>query len=69
MSSSVCKACGRENQALYKRYEALTTQRMDVSFVGRLATYKYYNMDQVVGQALSLFKRLKERRDAELRSP
>jgi UDP-galactopyranose mutase len=29
-----------------------------VSFVGRLATYKYYNMDQVVAQSLTLFKRL-----------
>jgi UDP-galactopyranose mutase len=30
----------------------------DVSFVGRLATYKYYNMDQVVAQSLTLFKKL-----------
>ena len=30
-------------------------------FVGRLATYKYYNMDQVVGQALTAFKRLQRR--------
>jgi UDP-galactopyranose mutase len=27
--------------------------------VGRLATYKYYNTDQVTAQALSLFKKLK----------
>ena len=33
----------------------------DVHFVGRLATYKYYNMDQVVGQALAAFKRLRQR--------
>jgi UDP-galactopyranose mutase len=32
-----------------------------VTFVGRLATYKYYNMDQVVGQALAVFRRLQER--------
>ena len=32
-----------------------------VSFVGRLATYRYYNMDQVVGQALTAFKRLQLR--------
>ena len=31
-----------------------------MSFVGRLATYRYYNMDQVVGQALALHKRLTE---------
>jgi UDP-galactopyranose mutase len=30
----------------------------DVWFVGRLATYRYYNMDQVVGQALTTFKRI-----------
>ena len=49
-----------ENAALYKRYEADAEQLTDVTFVGRLATYKYYNMDQVVGQALAAFKRLRE---------
>lgn len=47
-----------ENQALYKRYEELARQQEDVIFVGRLGTYKYYNMDQVVGQALATFRRL-----------
>jgi UDP-galactopyranose mutase len=47
-----------ENQALYKRYEALALAEPDVSFVGRLATYRCYNMDQVVGQALATFRRL-----------
>jgi UDP-galactopyranose mutase len=47
-----------ENQALYKRYEALALATRDVWFVGRLATYRYYNMDQVVGQALSTFRRI-----------
>lgn len=47
-----------ENQALFKRYEALARAEKDVHFVGRLATYRYYNMDQVVGQALSLFRRI-----------
>ena len=47
-----------ENQALYKRYEALAIAEPDVSFVGRLATYRYYNMDQVVGQALATYRRL-----------
>ncbi|MCW6507483.1 UDP-galactopyranose mutase [Lichenifustis flavocetrariae] len=50
-----------ENQALYKRYEALALARPDVSFVGRLATYRYYNMDQVVGQALATWRKLVER--------
>ncbi len=50
-----------ENQALYKKYEALALARPDVSFVGRLATYRYYNMDQVAGQALATYRRLAER--------
>jgi UDP-galactopyranose mutase len=47
-----------ENAELYKRYKTLADATPGVHFVGRLATYKYYNMDQVVGQALALFDRL-----------
>ncbi|RUW53364.1 UDP-galactopyranose mutase [Mesorhizobium sp. M8A.F.Ca.ET.021.01.1.1] len=47
-----------ENEVLYKRYEALAAEVRDVWFVGRLATYRYYNMDQVVGQALATFGRI-----------
>ena len=47
-----------ENQELYKRYEALARNAADVSFVGRLATYRYYNMDQVIGQALATYRKL-----------
>lgn len=50
-----------ENAALYKRYEALAEAIPDVHFVGRLATYRYYNMDQVVAQALTVYERLAER--------
>lgn len=46
-----------ETQALYKKYEALA-RASDTIFVGRLATYRYYNMDQIVGQALATFRRL-----------
>ena len=46
------------NGFLYKRYEALANATADVTFVGRLATYKYYNMDQVVAQALATFDRI-----------
>lgn len=46
-----------ENQALFKRYEALAEAARGVLFVGRLATYRYYNMDQVVGQALATYRR------------
>ena len=49
-----------ENQELFKRYEALADATEGVSFVGRLATYRYYNMDQIVGQALATFRRLDE---------
>ena len=49
-----------ENKDLYKRYEALARARPNISFVGRLATYRYYNMDQVVGQALAAYRRLPE---------
>jgi UDP-galactopyranose mutase len=51
-----------ENQALYKRYEALADAADDVTFVGRLATYRYYNMDQIVGQALATFRRIDEKK-------
>jgi UDP-galactopyranose mutase len=49
-----------ENAELFKRYEALAKDTPDVWFVGRLATYRYYNMDQVVGQALATFRRIEE---------
>ena len=54
-----------ENQELFKRYEALADETDDVTFVGRLATYRYYNMDQIVGQALATFRRMDEKRQAE----
>ncbi|HLO62716.1 MAG TPA: UDP-galactopyranose mutase [Azonexus sp.] len=46
------------NAALYKRYQVLANTVPGVWFVGRLATYRYYNMDQVVGQALALYQQL-----------
>jgi UDP-galactopyranose mutase len=45
------------NRQLYKRYEALAEAETDTVFVGRLATYQYYNMDQVVGQALATWRK------------
>lgn len=47
-----------ENSALYRRYAELAAKHENVHFVGRLATYRYYNMDQVVAQALTLCKQL-----------
>jgi UDP-galactopyranose mutase len=43
-----------QNAELYRRYKELADATPRVHFVGRLATYKYYNMDQVVAQALAL---------------
>lgn len=60
----------REHHDLYKQYERLATATPDVWFVGRLATYRYYNMDQVVGQALATFSRIDAklpRQDADAR--
>ncbi len=41
-----------ENEVRYQQYKALAESEPDVSFVGRLAQYRYYNMDQVVAAAL-----------------
>lgn len=49
-----------ENQELFKKYERLALMTPDVWFVGRLATYRYYNMDQIVGQALATYRRIDE---------
>ena len=43
-----------ENQELYQKYRALADAQQNVFFVGRLAQYRYYNMDQVVAAALKL---------------
>ena len=47
-----------ECTALYNKYKELADATPGVHFVGRLATYKYYNMDQVVAQALATFDKL-----------
>lgn len=46
------------NEALFKKYEAKAEAENNVYFLGRLAQYRYYNMDQVVGAALSLADKL-----------
>ncbi|MBW3629162.1 MAG: hypothetical protein KY464_07680 [Gemmatimonadetes bacterium] len=53
------RAARPENADLYRRYKLLADATDGVHFVGRLATYKYYNMDQVVGQALSTYARIR----------
>jgi UDP-galactopyranose mutase len=47
-----------ENAALYKKYQELAETTPGVHFLGRLGTYKYYNMDQVVAQALTLYSKI-----------
>jgi UDP-galactopyranose mutase len=47
-----------ENKEIHKKYKALADETLGVHFVGRLATYQYYNMDQVTAQALTLFNKL-----------
>ena len=54
-----------ENEAVFKRYEELAKATPDVSFVGRLAQYRYYNMDQCVGAALKAAETLVARLGAQ----
>lgn len=49
-----------KNASLYRRYQTLASRLNGVEFLGRLATYRYYNMDQVVGQALAAFRRIND---------
>ena len=48
---------------MYRQYQMLAERTPDVHFCGRLATYRYYNMDQVVAQALALFGRIRSQRE------
>ena len=57
-----------QNAELYARYRALAEAQPLVHFAGRLATYKYYNMDQVVAQALALAAKLTGRSEKKLLS-
>lgn len=47
-----------ENRSIYLKYKREADNLPNVHFVGRLATYHYYNMDQVIGQALTLYKNI-----------
>ncbi len=48
----------KENMEIYNQYKTLAASEPNTFFTGRLATYKYYNMDQVVAQSLTLFKKI-----------
>lgn len=49
-----------ENRALYEKYRVLAEAEENVCFVGRLASYKYFNMDQAILNALEIFDSMKE---------
>lgn len=51
----------RENENLYKKYKYLADQEQNITFVGRLAQYRYYNMDQVVATALKASEEITEK--------
>ncbi len=53
-----------ENNIIYKKYKTLAETLSNVYFTGRLGTYKYYNMDQVVAQSLTLFKKIVHAQEA-----
>ena len=48
----------KENTDIYNQYKKLAALECNTYFTGRLGTYKYYNMDQVVAQSLSLFSKI-----------
>lgn len=49
------------NQEIYEEYRREADKLTDVHFVGRLANYKYFNMDQAFKNALELYERLESK--------
>ena len=47
-----------ENNALYQQYRELAGQYGNLHLLGRLAEYKYYNMDAIADRALTLSRQL-----------
>jgi UDP-galactopyranose mutase len=50
----------KRNRLIYKRYKREAEKLTDIYFVGRLANYKYFNMDEAFKNALELFKALEQ---------
>jgi UDP-galactopyranose mutase len=48
----------QENELIFKKYEGEARKLASVHFVGRMASYRYYNMDQVIAQSLRLFEKI-----------
>lgn len=55
----------KKNQELYERYRELAQKEQDVCFVGRLASYKYFNMDQAILNALEVFDELESSQNSD----
>lgn len=52
----------RKNRLIYKKYKGLSKQLKNIYFVGRLAEYRYINMDEAFKNALDLFYKLEGRK-------
>ena len=50
----------KRNESIYKEYKMRSILDQNVFFAGRLGTYRYMNMDQIIKEALELFKQLKK---------
>lgn len=48
------------NEELYQKYRLEGEKMNDCCFIGRLAQYRYLNMDQVVDNALTMFEKIKQ---------
>lgn len=57
-----------ENTELYERYRVLGSETSGTYFCGRLANYRYFNMDQVVAQALCMYRKIADDEAATIRS-
>lgn len=58
-SDSFCPISPLKSAMLYKRYHPLMDTEQNMHFAGRLETYQYYNMNQVVAQPLRLYLQFK----------
>jgi len=56
-----------KNQRIYEKYKKEADKLTDIYFVGRLANYKYFNMDQAFKNTLDLFKELQEPNQLEIK--
>lgn len=48
----------KKNEELYKKYQELSLNETNVHFIGRLANYKYFNMDQAVRNSIDYYNKI-----------